>query len=155
MTTTFRTRTAAAALAGALTVPAGCSGGSTTATPTSTAPSTTPASSAAQPAVTRVELRFAGGSVVGGVGRRAVPLGSTVELVVSSKVADEVRLHGCDKEVDVPAGGSATLSFVANVSGVFEVEVRGWTSCLPGSWSASTFGGFATFRRCRAGRTLN
>jgi len=126
MTTTFRTRTAAAALAGARTVLAGCSGGSTTATQTSTAPSTTPASSAAaQPAVTRVELRFAGGSVVGGVGRRAVPLGGTVGLVVSSDVADEVHLHGYDKKVDVPAGGSATLSFVANVSGVFEVELHG------------------------------
>jgi len=126
MTTTFRTRTAAAALAGARTVLAGCSGGSTTATQTSTAPSTTPASSAAaQPAVTRVELRFAGGSVVGGVGRRAVPLGGTVDLVVSSDVADEVHLHGYDKKVDVPAGGSATLSFVANVSGVFEVELHG------------------------------
>ncbi|MBA2309544.1 MAG: hypothetical protein H0W01_09695 [Pseudonocardiales bacterium] len=126
MTTTFRTRTAAAALAGARTVLAGCSGGSTTATQTSTAPSTTPASSAAaQPAVTRVELRFAGGSVVGGVGRRAVPLGGTVDLAVSSDVADEVHLHGYDKKVDVPAGGSATVSFVANVSGVFEVELHG------------------------------
>jgi len=126
MTTTFRTRTAAAALAGARTVLAGCSDGSTTATQTSTAPSTTPASSAAaQPAVTRVELRFAGGSVVGGVGRRAVPLGGTVDLAVSSDVADEVHLHGYDKKVDVPAGGSATVSFVANVSGVFEVELHG------------------------------
>ena len=126
MTTTFRTRTAAAALAGARTVLAGCSGGSTTATQTSTAPSTTPTSSAAaQPAVTRVELRFAGGSVVGGVGRRAVPLGGTVDLAVSSDVADEVHLHGYDKKVDVPAGGSATVSFVANVSGVFEVELHG------------------------------
>jgi len=126
MTTTFRTRTAAAALAGARTVLAGCSGGSTTATQTSTAPSTTPASSAAaQPAVTRVELRFAGGSVVGGVGRRAVPLGGTVDLAVSSDVADEVHLHGYDKKVDVPAGGSARRTVAGLQRGTYAILVDG------------------------------
>lgn len=81
-------------------------------------------STPARPAVIRIGLRYAGGAVAGGVGRQAVPLGSTVELVVSSDVADEVHLHGYDKKVDVPAGGTATLSFVADMPGVFEVELE-------------------------------
>lgn len=128
MTAMSQFRPAAAALlaVAALAVLVGCGGGSAATAPTSTASAAgAPASSAAaQPAVTRVVLRFAGGAVVGGVGRQAVPLGSTVALVVSSDVADEVHLHGYDEKIDVPAGGSATLTFVADVSGVFEVELH-------------------------------
>jgi hypothetical protein len=80
--------------------------------------------------VTRIELRFVGGAVVGGVARQAVPLGSTVQLVVSSDVADEVHLHGYDRKVDVPAGGTATLSLVANVPGVFDVELESRSKLL-------------------------
>jgi hypothetical protein len=120
-----------AAVAG-LALLAGCSASSSTSASTSTAPASGGplSSTAAQPAVTRIELRFAGGGVVGGVGRQAVPLGSTVELVVRSDVADEVHLHGYDRKVDVPAGGTATLSFVANVPGVFDVELESRSKLL-------------------------
>ena len=62
---------------------------------------------AAAPAVTadgvqRVEVAFAGGEVTGGVRRYAVPLGSTVELVVASDVAEQVHLHGYDRMTTSP-----------------------------------------------------
>lgn len=72
----------------------------------------------------RVEVRYAQDAVQGGVQRVPVSLGSAVALVVSSDVADEVHLHGYDRSVDVHAGGTATLEFVANRSGVFEAELE-------------------------------
>jgi heme/copper-type cytochrome/quinol oxidase subunit 2 len=62
--------------------------------------------------------------VQGGVSRVPVHLGSSVALVVSSDVADEVHLHGYNRKVDVPAGGTATLEFVADQAGVFEAELE-------------------------------
>lgn len=72
----------------------------------------------------RVEVGYLDGAVEGGVARYAVPLGSTVELVIVSDVADEVHLHGYDRFAFVTAGASATLRFVADVPGVFEVELE-------------------------------
>lgn len=69
-----------------------------------------------------VRLSYSGGQVSGDTGRVAVPLGSTVSLVVSGDQADEVHLHGYDRYLAVPAGGSATLTFTADIPGVFEVE---------------------------------
>jgi hypothetical protein len=72
----------------------------------------------------RVEVRYAKGAVQGGVSRVPVRLGSPVTLVVTSDVADEVHLHGYDRKVDVPAGGTASLDFVADQAGVFEAELE-------------------------------
>jgi hypothetical protein len=84
------------------------------------APPATPVGVAPQ----RVEVRFAGGTVEGGVSRVPVNLGSTVALVVTSDVADEVHLHGYDRRADVPVGGTATIDFVADHAGVFEAELE-------------------------------
>ncbi len=72
----------------------------------------------------RVEVAFAGGAVTGGIVRYAVPVGSTVELVVSSDVADQVHVHGYDRLSYVTAGASTTIRFVADLPGVFEVELE-------------------------------
>jgi plastocyanin len=74
--------------------------------------------------VQRVEVAFAGGAVTGGMSRYAVPVGSTVEVVVASDVADEVHLHGYDRAAFVTAGATATLRFVADLPGVYEVELE-------------------------------
>jgi len=88
-----------------------------------------PAPATVAPAVTatgaqRIEVGFAGGAVTGGVRRYAVPVDSTVELVVSSDVADEVHVHGYDRRSFVTAGASTTLSWPADLPGVFEVELE-------------------------------
>lgn len=75
--------------------------------------------------VQRVEVAFTGGEVAGGVRRFTVPRGSTVELVVASDVAEEVHLHGYDRSAYVTAGATATLRFVADLPGVFDVELEG------------------------------
>ncbi|MBV9314188.1 MAG: hypothetical protein JO100_10730 [Pseudonocardia sp.] len=72
----------------------------------------------------RIEVDYSAGIVQGGVSRIPVAQGRRVQLMVRSDVADQVHVHGYDRKVDVPAGGSATIEFVADRSGVFEVELE-------------------------------
>jgi hypothetical protein len=72
----------------------------------------------------RIEIAFAGGAVAGGPRRYTVPLGSAIELVVASDVADEVHLHGYDRSSFVTAGATTTILFAADRPGVFEVELE-------------------------------
>ena len=143
--TLHRSRTtallAAAALAAALSA---CSGGSSAGTPSAAAPtsSSAPATSSAAPSPTEtteqpspttsspaaqgklVEITVAKNKVTGPKGRVKVKLGDKVTLRVTSDVADEIHLHGYDKHADVEKGGTADLTFTANVAGVFEVELE-------------------------------
>ena len=114
-------------------------GGDDEATPTTTAADTTtvatppppppppppPApTSPPAPAAERIEIVVEGGRPQGGIARPKVSQGDRVVLVVRSDVADEVHLHGYDLSADVPAGGTARISFVADVPGRFEVELE-------------------------------
>jgi len=98
-----------------------CGGGkdSPTVTPDSSA-STTVAGGSATATVVGVTVR--GGSVVDGAARQKVGLNKTVTIRVMSDAADEVHVHGYNKMVDVAAGRTAEVTFVANIPGVFEVE---------------------------------
>jgi hypothetical protein len=48
-----------------------------------------------------------------------------VRIVVDADVSDEVHLHGYDLMADVTPDEPATIDFVANAPGVFEVELEG------------------------------
>ena len=50
--------------------------------------------------------------------------GTTIELVVTSDVADEIHVHGYDYKADVEAGGTAKITFVADLPGIYEVELE-------------------------------
>jgi len=71
-----------------------------------------------------VAITVAGGKVTGPQGRVKVAKDATVTLRVTSDVADEIHLHGYDKKADVPQGGTADLTFRADLTGVFEVELE-------------------------------
>lgn len=71
-----------------------------------------------------VEITYSGGAVRGGVSRTPVQLGHNVRLVVNSDMADEIHVHGYDLKADVPAHGVGVVEFVADRSGVFEVELE-------------------------------
>ena len=99
--------------------------------PTSPAPSVTTAAPTTAPTSTLppgvdqvVTVVHRNGEVVGPKGRVKVRLGDTVQLVVTSDKADEVHLHTYDKTVDVPAGGTARLTFKATIPGVVEAELE-------------------------------
>jgi hypothetical protein len=72
----------------------------------------------------RIDLRYAGGAPVGGIARVDVPLGGRVVLAVSSDVDEELHLHGYDRLVEMPAGGTAQLTFTADIPGVFGAEAE-------------------------------
>ena len=105
---------------------AGCAGkpaDSATATSSSSASAST---SGAPSAGTdqRIQVTFTHGKAGGDTGRVPVALGTSVTLVVTSDVADEVHLHGYDIEKELSPGAPATLQFTADVAGVFEVELH-------------------------------
>lgn len=95
------------------------SGAVTTAAATTTGESTV----ATAPNETVIRVGYAGGTITGG-GRHEAPLGATVSIEVTSDVADEVHLHGYDKTVDVTPDAPATLTFTADIPGIFEVELE-------------------------------
>jgi hypothetical protein len=90
-------------------------------------PGSPPASgaSATQDAGQRIDVTVAAGRVSGDTGRVPVPLGETVTLTVTGDAADEVHLHGYDLTAPLAPGRTATLTFVADVPGVFEAELHG------------------------------
>ena len=87
------------------------------------APTPTAATSP-EPTGADVVVTVAGGKVVSGGGRVKVATGDEVRLVVRSDVADEVHVHGYDREFAVPAGGEGSVTFVADLEGVWEVELH-------------------------------
>src|SRR3954453_23311641 len=117
---------------------AGCGGSSgspsAVAASSATEPSSAAPSAAASPSAAAastaagvdqtIRITYANGKVSGVSGREKVRLKSVVSLVVTIDVADEVHLHGYDKHVDVPKNGTATLTFTANLPGIFEVELE-------------------------------
>lgn len=77
----------------------------------------------AKPATPTIAVR--NGEPVGGVQELEYSAGDEIRFRVSSNQADEVHVHGYDVEKEIPAGGSATLSFPADIEGIFEVELHG------------------------------
>lgn len=65
------------------------------------------------------------GEPVGGVQELEYSAGDQIRFEVDSDVADEIHVHGYDLMKDVPAGGSVSLSFPAEIEGIFEVELEG------------------------------
>jgi hypothetical protein len=98
---------------------------SPSAAPSSTTASSTAAPSPTAPAVDQtIHITYANGKVSGVGTRVKVKSGSTVALVVTSDVADEVHFHGYNKMADVTKGGTVTIVFKATIPGVFEVELE-------------------------------
>lgn len=97
-----------------------------TATPTVTTPTSTETETTTAPTAkpTTITIRVVGGQPQGGIARPSVDKNDRVVLVVRSDTADEVHLHGYDISRDVPAGGTAQISFVAKIPGRFEVELE-------------------------------
>lgn len=72
-----------------------------------------------------LEIRVQSGTVVGGPGELKVELGSEVRLLVVADVDDHLHVHGYDLFFDVSPGDETRVEFVADVPGVFEIELEG------------------------------
>lgn len=101
---------------------------------TTVAPATTPTTAAgvattAAPASTTtagtvLAVTVRGGQVVDGASRQRATLNQPVTIRVTSDRADHVHVHGYDKFADVGPGKAGEVTFVANIPGVFEVELE-------------------------------
>ena len=69
-----------------------------------------------------IQIDFTGGDVTVDDDRISIDRDSTVGLQITSDVADHVHIHGYDIFIDVAAGETVMVTFLADVSGVFEVE---------------------------------
>ena len=76
----------------------------------------------AEPAPRVDTVRIQGLGPVGEPKTMTYDSGDTVRLRFRSDQAAEVHLHGYDRTVEVPAGGSARLRFTADAEGIFEIE---------------------------------
>ncbi len=83
-----------------------------------------PPTAPAGPSTRTIGITVRGGQATGETGRAEVPLGTAVTLSVTSDVADEIHVHGYEQEAQVPAGGTGSVSFTADLPGVFEVELH-------------------------------
>jgi hypothetical protein len=65
------------------------------------------------------------GEPVGGIKQLEYNAGDEIRFEVSSDVADEVHVHGYDLMKNVPAGGTVSFDFPAEIEGIFEAELEG------------------------------
>jgi len=71
-----------------------------------------------------IAVAVAGGKVIPPPSRVKVRKGQTVKIVVITDTADEVHVHGYDKEAETTAGSPTTIEFAATQTGLFEVETH-------------------------------
>ncbi|WP_290062106.1 hypothetical protein [Amycolatopsis solani] len=64
------------------------------------------------------------GKRVAGPDRVEVAPGRAVRLEVTSDTADELHVHGYDKEAELTAGQPGSVAFTADIPGLFEVELH-------------------------------
>jgi Cupredoxin-like domain len=126
---------------------AGCGDGSDTGgqpstTPTSTAPTdapstvrtptapssttsagNTPSGTADQADVT-ITATIAGGKITPNTQTVKAEQGQKVMVTVTSDEADELHVHGYDKEVAMQAGKPGSVTFTADTKGTFEIETH-------------------------------
>jgi hypothetical protein len=98
----------------------------TTESPATTEQATTEASPAttAEPEAVCLEYVIVRGQPQGGIARDSVDRGRSVVITVTSDVADEVHVHGYDLSAEVAPGAPATIRFVADAPGRFEIELE-------------------------------
>lgn len=71
-----------------------------------------------------ISARISDGKVEGVPARFEVDRGDRVRIEVTSDRSDELHVHGYDKTVPLTPGSPASVAFVADVPGVFEVETH-------------------------------
>ncbi|MFI7033506.1 hypothetical protein ACIBK1_32720 [Microbispora rosea] len=103
-----------------------CGGSDAAAPAQSAAPASTESAAApADSAVKEITVTIAGRTVTPPPGRIEVTKGQTVRITVTGDAADEAHLHGYDKEAELQPGTPASIEFVADQTGLFEMETHG------------------------------
>jgi hypothetical protein len=118
----MRRRAGASALIVSLAVLlSGCASSGSTAT---SDPTGTGASSPGRVKGTEIVVSVANGKVSPPTHRVKVSKNTHIRLLVTSSKADEVHVHGYNIERPLAAGKQATIEFVADQVGLFEIETH-------------------------------
>ena len=70
-----------------------------------------------------LNVTLSGGSVTSPTDPE-IPLGSLVEVIVETDVAEHLHLHGYDVEVALTPDAPTVIRFVADIPGIFEMELE-------------------------------
>jgi hypothetical protein len=70
-----------------------------------------------------IDITIEGDSITGG-GRQSIELGSEATITITSDRSDEAHLHGYDLSAELQPGVPATLTFMASIPGIFELELE-------------------------------
>ena len=73
---------------------------------------------------TTIEVEVSDGKPVDGVQRFRIDTGEAVTLTVTGDTADELHIHGYDLLVRFAPGQPGTITFEADIPGVFEAETH-------------------------------
>jgi hypothetical protein len=94
-------------------------------TPSGTgSPSATAGTTASAAAVKEIRVTISGGKISPAPGRVRVDKGQSVKITVTGDQADEIHVHGYDKEAAFAPGRPAVVQFTADQTGQFEVETH-------------------------------
>ncbi len=94
-----------------------------TATPSTTS-EPTPEPTPTPDVGTTIEVEVAGGKPVDGVQRYRIDARDSVTIIVSGDTTDELHIHGYDLVVGFAPGRPGTITFEADIPGIFEVETH-------------------------------
>ena len=103
------------------TPPASNAGATATATPTSEQPEASPGEETPTPTPKPQPPLLDGSKVV----KLEFKEGDTVRFRVTSDTPEEVHIHGYDIAKDLEPGKVTTVSFPADITGIFEIEYEG------------------------------
>ena len=84
----------------------------------------TPEPTATADVGTTIEVEVSGGKPVDGVQRHRIEARETVTITVSGDTTDELHIHGYDLLVRFAPGQPGTITFEANIPGIFEAETH-------------------------------
>lgn len=73
---------------------------------------------------TTIEVEVAGGKPVDGVQRFQIDARDIVTIIVSGDTTDELHIHGYDLVVGFAPGQPGTITFEADIPGIFEAETH-------------------------------
>ena len=82
------------------------------------------ASAGGSGSVKRLQVTIAGTTVTPAPAQVELPVGSTLELVVTSDHDDELHAHGFEQEAQLKAGRPTTLRLTAKDAGLYPVETH-------------------------------
>ena len=91
--------------------------------PPTVPPTTAPLPTTTEPGPIRIKIDVYDGAA-DGAEHVIIERGDEVELTITSDVADEVHVHGYDYKADVAPGAPAVIVFVADLPGIYEIELE-------------------------------